>query len=187
MQEQFVFSGFGGQGVMFAGQLLAYAAMDAGYHVTWIPSYGPEMRGGTAHCHVVISDRPIGSPIVRNPRAGIVFNNPSFDRYIDVIAPNGLFAYNASLIDRTVEREDITALAVPAAELAEAAGGIRLSNVVMLGAVFAVHPVITLDHIHAALSAHLPAHRQSMLGQNLDALESGATFGRSLRVDLTRA
>jgi Pyruvate/2-oxoacid:ferredoxin oxidoreductase gamma subunit len=82
MQEQFVFSGFGGQGVMFVGQLLAYAAMDNGFEVTWIPSYGPEMRGGTAHCTVVISDRPIGSPIVQNPKVAVAFNNPSFDKYV---------------------------------------------------------------------------------------------------------
>jgi 2-oxoglutarate ferredoxin oxidoreductase subunit gamma len=87
MREEFLIAGFGGQGVMFAGQLLAYAAMDEGLHVTWIPSYGPEMRGGTAHCYVLMSDKPIGSPIVRQPKFVIVLNNPSFVQYEPVVAP----------------------------------------------------------------------------------------------------
>src|SRR5689334_11950070 len=98
MQKEYLFAGFGGQGIMFAGQLLAYAAMDYGLEVTWIPSYGPEMRGGTAHCVVVISDKPIGSPIVAHTSAALVFNNPSFNKYESVVRSGGLLVSNASLI-----------------------------------------------------------------------------------------
>src|SRR5687767_10974297 len=100
MQTEIIFAGFGGQGVLFAGQVLAYAAMDSGREVTWIPSYGPEMRGGTANCTVIISDEEIGSPLVRNPRAAVVLNLPSLDRYEAVVLRGGLLVANASLINR---------------------------------------------------------------------------------------
>ena len=104
MHEEIIISGFGGQGALFAGQLLAYAGMDCGKHVTWIPSYGPEMRGGTAHCTVVISDEPIGSPMVRHPSAVIALNLPSVDKYEGLVKPNGLLIYNSSLVERPVYR-----------------------------------------------------------------------------------
>ncbi len=178
MQDQFVFSGFGGQGVMFIGQLLAYAAMDVGLEVTWIPSYGPEMRGGTAHCYVVISDQPIGAPVVRHPRNAIAFNLPSFDKYIGEVKEGGLFAYNSSLIEREVTREDITALPVPASQLAEQIGHIRLANVVLLSAVLAVNPVIGVDDLRAALGSHIPAHRRNMLDVNLAAVDKGVEYAK---------
>src|SRR6476469_8380868 len=98
LQEVFLFAGFGGQGVMFAGQLLAYAAMDEGYHVTWIPSYGPEMRGGTAHCYVTISTEWIGSPLTSQPDVLVAFNNPSLAKYENTVAPGGFVAYDSSLV-----------------------------------------------------------------------------------------
>src|SRR4030042_6649693 len=104
MQEEIIFSGFGGQGALCAGQLLAYAALNEGKHVTWIPSYGPEMRGGTAHCIVIISDEEIGSPIVRKPMIAIALNLPSLDKYERLIQPGGLIVANESLINRKVER-----------------------------------------------------------------------------------
>src|SRR5574341_1968299 len=108
MQEEFLFAGFGGQGVMFAGQLLAYAGMHEDMEASWIPSYGPEMRGGTAHCFVVLSDKPIGSPVVKHPKTIVVFNNPSFIQYEPLVAPNGLLAMNVSLIKERSLRSDIT-------------------------------------------------------------------------------
>jgi 2-oxoglutarate ferredoxin oxidoreductase subunit gamma len=104
MQKEFVFAGFGGQGVMFVGQILAYAAMDEGLEVTWIPSYGPEMRGGTANCVVTISDKPIGSPVTLHPKVAVVFNIPSFVKYEPSVARGGLLAMNSSLIDQTSTR-----------------------------------------------------------------------------------
>jgi len=174
MQEEFLFAGFGGQGVMFAGQLLAYAAMDEGFEVTWIPSYGPEMRGGTAHCYVVISDRPVGSPIVRTPRFVVAFNKPSFEKYESVVAPGGLLARNSSLIDIHSARTDITELAVPAAEIADSVGNLRLANVVMLGAILAARPVLPMDALRRGLEKHIPAHHRDQLERNFEALRRGA-------------
>src|SRR5512146_483439 len=118
MQTDIMIAGFGGQGVLFAGQLLAYAAMDEGREVTWIPSYGPEMRGGTANCTVVISDEEIGSPLVRNPTAVIAMNLPSLDKYEAVIKPGGVLVVNASIINREVKRTDIRTVLVPGNEIA---------------------------------------------------------------------
>jgi 2-oxoglutarate ferredoxin oxidoreductase subunit gamma len=176
MQDEFLFAGFGGQGVMFAGQLLAYAGMDEGMEVTWIPSYGPEMRGGTAHCYVILSDRPIGSPIVKNPKVAVVFNNPSFERYEPLVANGGMLVRNSSLVGQSSERSDITELAVPATRIADEVGNLRLANVVVLGAMLTIHPTLSLDAIKAALEAHMPAHRMDMLPMNLEALERGAAF-----------
>ncbi|MBE2194123.1 MAG: 2-oxoacid:acceptor oxidoreductase family protein [Anaerolinea sp.] len=176
MHETFVFAGFGGQGVMFAGQTLAYAAMGAGLEVTWIPSYGPEMRGGTANCTVAISSRPIGSPVVRLPRVGVVFNTPSYEKYEPIIEMFGILARNASLVKLHSERKDITELAIPAQEIAEAVGDAKLANVVMLGAVLSARPVIPLEAVRQALQDHIPVHRRSMLDMNYEALNRGTMF-----------
>jgi 2-oxoglutarate ferredoxin oxidoreductase subunit gamma len=176
MHEEFLIAGFGGQGVMFAGQLLAYTAMQQGFEVTWIPSYGPEMRGGTAHCYVVISDQPIGSPIVRHPKTVIVFNNPSFEKYESYCAPDGLLAYNASLITHTSSRQDVTLLPVPATALADEIGNLKMANGVMLGAVLIARPILSIDALKAALSDHIPARHQELLPQNFEALDRGAAF-----------
>ena len=119
MQYEFIISGFGGQGTLFAGQILAYSAMDAGKEVTWIPSYGPEMRGGTANCTVIISDEEIGSPLVKNPTAVIAMNLPSLDKYEPMIAPGGVLVVNSSMVDRNPRRTDIKSVMVPGNELAE--------------------------------------------------------------------
>lgn len=176
MQEEFLFSGFGGQGVMFAGQLLAYTALDEGLEVTWIPSYGPEMRGGTAHCHVVISDKPIGSPVVRYPKVVAAFNRPSFDKYDALVAPGGLLAYNASLIDQESTRTDITALPVPASELADELGNLKLANIIMLGAIVTIRPVVSFEALKRSVETHMPAHRRNLLELNLKALDRSAAF-----------
>lgn len=174
MQEQIIFSGFGGQGVMFVGQLLAYAAMDNGYHVTWIPSYGPEMRGGTAHCTVVISAKPIGSPIVKRPGCAVVFNNPSFDKYEPLVAPGGVLIVNASLVQRVSTRDDLTVVMLPATDIAENLGSARSANVVLLGALLAQRDLLTVEALERALDEHIPAHRRNLLDLNVKALRSGA-------------
>lgn len=180
MQHEFVFSGFGGQGVMFIGQLLAYAGMDEGLHVTWIPSYGPEMRGGTAHCVVVLSDKPIGSPLVSRPEIAVAFNNPSFEKYEPAVAPGGLLAYNASLIGHLSQRKDIDLLPVPATDTAYKLGNAKLMNVVMLGAVLTARPVLPIEAIHRALADHMPAHRRDMLDINQKALTQGTSLAGTL-------
>ncbi|NPV86731.1 MAG: 2-oxoacid:acceptor oxidoreductase family protein [Anaerolineae bacterium] len=176
MQTEFVFSGFGGQGVMFAGQLLSYAAMDDGLHVTWFPSYGPEMRGGTANCVVIISDEEIGSPMVRNPKAAVVFNLPSLDKYEPLVQPGGLMVINASMVNREVGRDDITCVRVPANEIAEKVGDKRMVNMVMLGALIANLPIVPLSSLEKALREHLPQRHQRLLPANLLALKEGSVY-----------
>jgi 2-oxoglutarate ferredoxin oxidoreductase subunit gamma len=176
MHESFLFSGFGGQGVMFVGQLLAYAAMDEGLEVTWIPSYGPEMRGGTAHCFVVISDRPIGSPVVSRPKTAIVFNNPSFEKYELQVEPGGLLASNSSLITATCQRNDITFAPIPASSIADELGSLKIANLVMLGGVLTAHPVLSLDALKHALDEHIPARRRELLELNFKAVDRGADY-----------
>lgn len=179
MHKSVLLAGFGGQGVMFAGQLLAYAAMDAGLEVTWIPSYGPEMRGGTAHCYVAISDKPIGSPIAKHPDVVLAFNNPSFTKYEPVVMTGGLLVSNASLITQKSQRDDIRHLPVPATAIADEIGNLKLMNVVMLGAVLTVDGVIPLETLKAALAGHIPAHHRDLLPDNYAALERGAAFANA--------
>jgi len=174
MHEEIILSGFGGQGVLFAGQLLAYAAVEAGKHVTWIPSYGPEMRGGTAHCTVVVSDAPIGSPLVRHPTSAIALNLPSFEKYEPLIKPGGLLVYNKSLIAATPGRSDIHYVAVPANVIAEELGNVRQANVVLLGAYLAVTGLLPLEFVETALDNHLSERQRSFLASNKQALRRGA-------------
>jgi 2-oxoglutarate ferredoxin oxidoreductase subunit gamma len=173
MQTEIIIAGFGGQGVLFAGQVLAYAAMDSGKQVTWIPSYGPEMRGGTANCTVIISDEEIGSPLVRNPRAVIALNLPSADKYEPLMAVGGVLVGNQSLINRQFTREDITAVLIPANEIAEAIGDRRLTNMVTLGALLTLLPVLSFEAIKKALEDHLPARHKRLLPANFNALQAG--------------
>lgn len=180
MQVALLISGFGGQGVMFAGQLLAYAAMEQQLEVTWIPSYGPEMRGGTAHCFVVISDEPIGSPMVRHPDAALLMNTPSVHKYEQIVASGGLLVYNQSLITVPPTRTDVTLLPIPATQEAETLGSPRLANMVMLGAAMTRIPVVRIESLRAALSAHLPAHHRDLLPANERALQVGAEYARQL-------
>src|SRR5512133_2324038 len=134
MQTEIIIAGFGGQGVLFAGQLLAYAGMDEGKQVTWIPSYGPEMRGGTANCTVIISDDVIGSPLVLHPTAVIAMNRPSLDKYEPMVKPGGVLIINTSMVDRKAVRKDIKVVEVDANAMAEKLGDKRMSNMVLLGA-----------------------------------------------------
>jgi 2-oxoglutarate ferredoxin oxidoreductase subunit gamma len=173
MQKEILIAGFGGQGVLFAGQVLAYAAMDVGKIVTWIPSYGPEMRGGTANCTVVIADEEIGSPLVKHPPAVIALNLPSFDKYESLIQPGGVLVVNQSMVDRTAQRADITTLYIPGNEIAEETGDRRLLNMVMVGALLAAFPEIELEDAKAALKAHLPEKHQKLIPNNFAAMEKG--------------
>ena len=176
MQSEIVISGFGGQGALFAGQLLAYAAMDEGHHVTWIPSYGPEMRGGTAHCTVIISDDEIGSPLVRHPAAVIVMNLPSLEKYEPLVARGGVLVVNSSLVTRHPTRTDIRVVEVPANTIAEELGSDRLSNLVLTGALLAATGVLPLEAVERALAAHLPERHRNLLEANYQALRRGAAL-----------
>ena len=179
MQKEILIAGFGGQGVLFAGQVLAYAAMDIGKEVTWIPSYGPEMRGGTANCTIVIADEEIGSPLVEKPPAVIALNLPSFDKYEELVQSGGVIVVNESMVDRKAERDDITVIYVPGNEMAEACGNRRLLNMVMTGALLAAFPVIGLEDAKAALQAHLPAKHQKLIPNNFDAMDKGFAHAKA--------
>jgi len=174
MQTEIITAGFGGQGVLFTGQLLTYAAMDEGREVTWIPSYGPEMRGGTANCTVVISDEEIGSPMVSEPQAVIAMNLPSLDKYESRVRPGGVLVVNESMVDREVVRQDIKVVMVKANEIAEELGDKRMTNMVLLGALIANLPVISLEAIEKALAGHLPERHHKLLPKNYEALKRGA-------------
>jgi 2-oxoglutarate ferredoxin oxidoreductase subunit gamma len=176
MQTEILIAGFGGQGVLFAGQLLAYAGMEHGMHVTWIPSYGPEMRGGTANCTVIISDEEIGSPLVRHPKALLAFNLPSLDKYEGTVAEGGVLVVNSSMVDRPVKRTDIISVILPADEIAESLGAKRMSNMVMVGALLANLAVLPMAAVEKALNGHLPERHKKLLPANIKALEKGAEF-----------
>jgi 2-oxoglutarate ferredoxin oxidoreductase subunit gamma len=178
MQAEVIIAGFGGQGVLFAGQILAFAGMDSRKEVTWMPSYGPEMRGGTANCTVVIADEEIGSPTVRNPKAAIVMNLPSLEKYEPMISPGGVLIINSSLVNRGAERTDIKSLLIPAQEIAETIGNRRLMNIVLLGALLQKMPILSLEEIEQALDHHLPERHRRLLPSNIQALRQGAAFAR---------
>lgn len=174
MQTEVIISGFGGQGVLFAGQLLAYAGLDNHREVTWFPSYGPEMRGGTAHCTVIVGDEEIGSPIVKNPAAAVVMNIPSLEKYEPLVREGGLLVVNGSLVDREPTRADIESVIVPANEVAEEIGDRRYANMVMTGALLQRSGIFTLNEIGEALKKHIPERHRKRLADNLEALRRGA-------------
>ncbi len=176
MQQEVIIAGFGGQGVLFAGQLLAYTAMDEGKAVTWIPSYGPEMRGGTANCTVVVSDEEIGSPFVKNPTAVLAMNLPSLDKFEKLVAPDGVLVVNTSMVDRAVERDDIKVVSLPANDIAEELGSTRSVNMVMLGALLGNLDLLSLDVIEKGLEGHLPERHKQFLEGNIKALRKGAEY-----------
>ncbi|MFH1687007.1 MAG: 2-oxoacid:acceptor oxidoreductase family protein [bacterium] len=176
-QYEVTFAGFGGQGILTAGQLLAYAGIAAGKQVTWLPSYGPEMRGGTAYCTVVISDKRIGSPIITNPRCVCVFNRPSFDKFVPLIRPGGLSLVNSSLINVTTDRSDITEILVPANEMAMKAGNAKAANVAVLGAFIGATGVVSFEILKDTIKTKL-AKKKEVLKVNFAVLEQGYELAR---------
>ena len=175
-ETSIIISGFGGQGTLFSGQVLAYAAMDNGLEVTWIPSYGPEMRGGTAHCTVIISEEAIGSPLVRNPDIVLALNLPSVDKYENLVPDDGLLVANSSLFNREIERKSIRSLLIPANDIAEEIGMVRLANMIMVGAMIALSPILPLDVVKKALEEHIPERHKKTLPINFSAMDRGYDF-----------
>ncbi len=173
-----IFSGFGGQGALFAGQLLAYSGMAEGLHVTWIPSYGPEMRGGTANCTVIVSEAEIGAPIIRNPAVAVVLNLPSMEKYEPLIKPGGLLIVNSSLVNLKSEREDIRVIYVPASDTATELGNPRMANMIMLGALIEATGIVDKETVAAQLEAHLSERHRKWLEPNKKAMAKGAEFAK---------
>jgi 2-oxoglutarate ferredoxin oxidoreductase subunit gamma len=176
--EDIIFAGFGGQGVLFAGQLLSYAGMAENLHVTWIPSYGPEMRGGTANCTVILSEEEIGAPIVRHPTIAVVLNLPSMEKYEPLVKPGGLLIVNSSLIPLTSERQDIRTIYVAASDIATELGNPRMANMVILGALIGATQIVSLETVAQQLDEHLSQRQRKWLEPNITALKKGAELGK---------
>lgn len=173
MQYEVIFAGFGGQGVMLAGQVLANAAMLSGFETSWMPSYGPEMRGGTANCTVVVSDVQIGSPVVPNPQVAVVLNRPSLDKFEPAVQPGGLLIINSSLIDRKAVRTDITVVYVEANKLAEAElGSSKMANMIMLGAYIGCTGAVTPEIVKTTMAKKMKG-KERFLAANSAAIEIG--------------
>jgi 2-oxoglutarate ferredoxin oxidoreductase subunit gamma len=172
--ENVICAGFGGQGVLSLGRLIAYAGMLEGMEVSWLPSYGPEMRGGTANCHVIVSETPVGSPIIsKNATSAIVMNLPSLVKFEPELVPGGKMFVNASLIDRKPSRSDVETYRIPANGIASELGNDRVANMVMLGAWSEAAGVLTIKALTAALKKVFGASNAGLLGLNLRALERG--------------
>ena len=171
---QFLFSGFGGQGILFAGKFLAYKGLIEGKQVSWLPSYGPEMRGGTASCSVIVSDEAVGSPIVSKPDVLIAMNLPSLDRFENSVVPGGIIFADSTLIERKVARTDVKAIYVPATKLASDNGFPTLANMILLGKILSELGEFDPAGVEAALTKVIPAKHADMKEINLKALRLGA-------------
>lgn len=176
MNLQMIFAGFGGQGVLLMGQLIAYAGMVMGKEVSWMPSYGPEMRGGTANCSVCVDDEPIGCPIVLEPDILIAMNVPSFDKFIGKVTKGGCVVYDSSLIEAEQTREDIRYRPIPATELAARHHLDKFANIVLLGYTLQAVHFTSYETVCEAIKACVPKSKQKLLTPNLDALRLGYEF-----------
>ncbi len=173
MMDKILLAGFGGQGVMFVGKILTYAGMLAGREVCWIPSYGPEMRGGTANCSVVISDEEIHSAVIEYADAGIVLNQPSYEKFLPRIKKGGVLVANSSIITPAQKRDDIEIIAVPAGEMANDLGNASLANMVCLGALLPKLTTVDLAGIEKAIGAVVGKKKPELYDINLAAVRKG--------------
>ncbi len=171
---QFLFAGFGGQGILFSGKFLAYKGLTEDKQVSWLPSYGPEMRGGTASCSVIISDTPVGSPIVSNPDVLVAMNLPSLDKYEDAVVPGGTIYVDSTLIERKVKRTDVTVHYIPATRLAGENNMPTLANMIIVGKVLKEMNEFNDEGINAALGKVISARHADMLEFNHKALKIGS-------------
>ena len=176
MNHEIVIAGFGGQGILFAGKVLVYAGMLDGHQVSWLPSYGPEMRGGTANCSVIISDNPIGSPIVNDPGVLVAMNLPSLDKFENAIVKDGYAFIDSTLISRKVERADVKSFYIPATQMAQDNGMKGLANMIMLGKVIRELGVMDMESIKNGLMKVIPERKRDMLDINLKAVELGYNY-----------
>ena len=177
MKEEIVFAGFGGQGIMLMGKALSYAAMNNGKFVTWMPSYGAEVRGGTAHSMVVISDTSVASPIVKEPSICVVMNKPSLKKFETKIKPKGLLIINKSLVEDDCGRKDIDILELPATNMAFKLGSVRIANMIALGALLAKRSILPIQSLIESLKDVIPKSRQNMLSINESAIRKGYEYG----------
>ncbi|MBR7121893.1 MAG: 2-oxoacid:acceptor oxidoreductase family protein [Oscillospiraceae bacterium] len=173
---QILIAGFGGQGVLFAGKFLAYKGMTEDLQVSWLPSYGPEMRGGTANCSVILSDMPVGSPIITQPDVLIAMNLPSLLKYMDTVAPGGQIFVDSSLIDTKVTRTDVQVFYIPATQLAKDAGFATLANMVLVGKVIKESSAVSFENNRQTFEKFIPAKKANLIDINCQALITGYDY-----------
>ncbi len=178
MQTEIKFAGFGGQGILLSAKLLAHAAMKQNFFVAWVPSYGPEMRGGTAYCTVVISDQRIGSPIIKNPSHLVAMNRPSLEKFANDVKPGGVIFINSSLIPTRSKRDDITELVVPANDIAIKAGSVRAANIVALSAFAAKADIVDLKLLKNCVKEEFSA-KEKIIPLNMKAFDEGVNIANN--------
>ena len=176
MTNQILLSGFGGQGILFTGKFLAYKGLLADKNVSWLPSYGPEMRGGTANCSVVLSDSPVGSPIITNPDVLIAMNLPSLQKFVDSVVPGGQIYVDSTLISAKVERTDVEVFYVPATQMAKDAGFATLANMILVGKLLKECDAVPYAGNKETLESFIPAKKANLIEVNLQALQTGYDF-----------
>jgi 2-oxoglutarate ferredoxin oxidoreductase subunit gamma len=178
MQSEIMFAGFGGQGILLIGKILAHAAMEEGFEVAWVPSYGPEMRGGTAYCTVVIADRPIGSPIIKNPLHLVAMNGPSLEKFAPTVKKGGIIFINSSLINFGSGRDDVDELKVPVMEIAKEVGNVRAANIVCLSAFVARSGVVSMETLRNCIRQEF-SKKPKLIPLNMKAVEAGEQAARN--------
>ena len=174
--KQILLSGFGGQGILFAGKMLAYKGLIEDKQVSWLPSYGPEMRGGTASCSVIVSDEPVGSPIVSNPDILVAMNLPSLDKFEETVVPGGIIFVDSSLVERKVQRDDVKVFYVPATKLAGDNGFGNLANMILVGKILEVLGEFDEEIVMNTLNKVIPPKKIDMIDTNMKAMKMGAKF-----------
>lgn len=178
-EERVIIAGFGGQGIMFMGKLLCYAGMMEDRHVTYMPSYGAEVRGGTAYCNVILSSEEIPSPVITEPTTAIIMNTPSLVKFEPMVAKKGLVIVNSSLVARPAKRKDIEVVLVPATSIADRLGNTRIANMVALGAFLAKRNIVDTTTVMTAVQEILPAYRQHLVEVNRQAIAEGKLYVES--------
>ena len=173
---QILFAGFGGQGILFSGKFLAYKGLLEDKQVSWLPSYGPEMRGGTANCSVILSEQPVGSPIITTPDVLVAMNLPSLQKYVDTVVPGGQIYVDSSLIDAKVERSDVQVFYIPATQLAKDQGISSLANMIIMGSVLENHPELSFEGTEAVVEKLVPPQKAALKELNMKALALGKDY-----------
>ena len=173
---EILIAGFGGQGILFSGKFLAYKGLLEELQVSWLPSYGPEMRGGTANCNVILSDTPVGSPIITAPGVLIAMNQPSLEKYVDSVVPGGQIYVDSALIDVKVEREDVEVYYIPATQMAKDAGIASLANMIIVGHLLENHPELSFEGVETVVDKLVPPKKEALKALNMKALQLGKEY-----------
>ena len=173
---EILIAGFGGQGILFSGKFLAYKGLIEELQVSWLPSYGPEMRGGTANCNVILSDTPVGSPIITTPDVLVAMNLPSLQKYVNTVAAGGQIYVDSSLIDAKVERTDVEVFYIPATQMAKEAGISSLANMIIIGHLLENHPELSFDGTAEVVEKLVPPKKEALKELNMKALNLGKTY-----------